>query len=61
MQKENRSERFSIGLTPSVKAELDRYAAEHRWAAGFAASVLIEEGLQRAREAAGRSQGDDQR
>ena len=61
MQKENRSERFSVGLTASVKAELDRYADEHRWTAGFAAAVLIEEGLQRARESAERSQGDDHR
>jgi hypothetical protein len=61
MEKERRSERFSIGLTPSVKAELDRYAEEHRWAAGFAATVLIEEGLKRIREAAERSQGEGSR
>ena len=59
MQKENRSERFSVGLTPSVKKELDRFADEHRWTAGFAAAVLIEEGLQRAR--AEQDKGEDHR
>lgn len=59
MQKERRSERFSIGLTPAVKAELDRYADERRWAPSVAASFLIEEGLQRAR--AEQDKGEDHR
>ncbi len=59
MTREPRTERFSIGLTKPVKAELDRYAEEHRWAVSVAAVYLIEDGLQRAR--AEQDKGEDDR
>ena len=57
MKKEPRTERFSIGLTKSVKAQLDAYADQRRWAPSVAAVYLIEEGLQRAR--AEQDKGED--
>ena len=42
---EQRSERFSVSVTPSVLARLDAYAAEHRWTRSTAATELIERAL----------------
>jgi metal-responsive CopG/Arc/MetJ family transcriptional regulator len=57
MERETRSERFSVSITPAVLAKLDAYAARHRWTRSTAAGVLIERGLVTADD----GQEDDQR
>jgi len=57
MEREVRSARFSIAVTPSLLKKLDAYAEAHRWTRSAAAEVLIEQGL----AAADQGQGDDHR
>lgn len=43
--RERRSERVSVGLTPTMMARLSAYAAEHRWTVSTAAAFLLEDAL----------------
>ena len=61
MRRENRSERFSVGLAPSVLEKLDDYAIQHHWTRSQAVAVLVEEGLARARDSGDRDQGEESR
>ncbi len=42
---ENRTEKISVVLPPSVLRELDAYAEAHRWTRSTAALSMIERGL----------------
>jgi metal-responsive CopG/Arc/MetJ family transcriptional regulator len=41
-----RTERFTVNLTPALLARLDKFAEQHRWSRSTAVAVLIERGLE---------------